>query len=250
MTSVLVEVCVDSIEGAVAAEGAGAGRVELCVGLVEGGTTPAAGMIEECVARVGIPVFVMVRPRGGDFVVSDGEFAVMRREVAWARRLGAAGVVLGILDPDGAVDVERTRILVEEARPLAVTFHRAFDVCRDPAAALDVLVGLGVERVLTSGQAATAEAGIPLLRRLVERAAGRIGIVAGGGVRAANVRRIIAETGVAEVHLRAATTRPGAMRFHHPGVRFGGGTAPQDDVRMVTDAEEVAAVRGIVNCEW
>jgi copper homeostasis protein len=242
MTPVLVEACVDSVECALAAEAAGAGRVELCADLVQGGTTPSAGTIALCCERLRIPVFVMIRPRGGDFVYSASECETMRRDIACAGRLGAAGVVFGLLREDGTVDEARTRILVEEARPLAVTFHRAFDVCRDPLRALEVLVRLGVDRVLTSGQAATAEQGAPLIERLVRRAEDRIGILAGGGVREGNVADLVARTGVREVHLRGATTRPSPMRHHNPTVRFGGQCAPADDQRVVTDPECVRRV--------
>jgi copper homeostasis protein len=232
---VTVEVCADSVEGALAAEAAGAGRIELCVGLVEGGTTPSAGLVAQCVERLRIPVFVMIRPRGGDFVYSEAEFDVMRRDVEFAARLGAGGVVFGLLRSDGGIDEERVRALAEAARPLAVTFHRAFDVCRDPVHALETLVRVGVDRILTSGQEPTAEAGLDLIARLVDQAAGRIGVVAGGGVRAANVARIIRGGGVAEVHLRGAVPEPSPMEFRNPRVRFGGGCAPADEVRLVTD---------------
>jgi copper homeostasis protein len=241
-TRVTVEVCTDSVEGSLAAEAAGAGRIELCAGLVEGGTTPSAGLVAQCVERLRIPVFVMIRPRGGDFVYSEAEFDVMRRDVEHARRLGAGGVVFGLLRSDGGIDEERVRALVEAARPLAVTFHRAFDVCRDPLHALEMLARIGVDRILTSGQEATAEAGLDLITRLVDRAAGRIGIMAGGGVREANVERIIRGGGVAEVHLRGAAAEPSPMEYRNPRVRFGGGCAPTDEVRLVTDASCIRRV--------
>jgi copper homeostasis protein len=148
MSAILIEACVDSVPSALAAEAGGAGRVELCDNMIEGGTGPSAGTIEEAKARLRIPVFVMIRPRGGDFLYSDVEYDVMRRDIAHARALGVDGVVLGLRDRDGNVDVARTRALVDAARPLPVTFHRAFDVARDPDRALDALLGLGVERVL------------------------------------------------------------------------------------------------------
>jgi copper homeostasis protein len=242
MPPILVEVCVDSVECALAAEAAGAGRVEVCADLVEGGTTPSAGTIALCCERLRIPVFVMIRPRGGDFVYSAAECEVMRRDVACAKRFGAAGVVFGVLGRDGAVDGERTRLLVEDARPLAVTFHRAFDVCREPLGSLEALIAAGVDRVLTSGQAATAEAGLPLIERLVRHGAGRIGVVAAGGVREGNVAAIVARSGVTEVHLRGATTRLSPVRFRNPEVEFGGQRAPPDAVRVVTDPDLVRRV--------
>ncbi|HEX6069350.1 MAG TPA: copper homeostasis protein CutC [Longimicrobiaceae bacterium] len=233
--AVLVEACVDSVESALAAQAGGAGRVELCDDLVEGGTTPSAGMIELCCERVGIPVFVMIRPRGGDFLYSDAEFEVMRRDVGRAAALGAAGIVLGLLRADGSVDVERTRRLVEEARPLPVTFHRAIDVSRDTDEALDALLALGVDRVLTSGRAASAEAGLDVIARMVQRAAGRIVVLAGGGVKEENVGRIVAGAGVREVHVRGTVVRPSAMTYRNPAVDFGGRTAVPDSLLEVTD---------------
>jgi copper homeostasis protein len=240
---VLVEVCTDSVEGALAAEAAGAGRIELCAGLVEGGTTPSAGLISTCVERLRIPVFVMIRPRGGDFLYSDAEVEVASRDIEVARRYGAGGVVLGLLARDGSVDVPRTRLLVDAARPLAVTFHRAFDVCRDPAAALEALVALGVDRVLTSGQRATAAAGLGRIRDLVRQADGRMTIMAGGGIREENVEAIVRGGGVREIHLRGAAAAPSPMQFRNPHVRFGGQATPADEVRTVTDP---GSIRGVV----
>lgn len=241
--SVRVEACVDSLESALAAAAGGADRVELCDDLVEGGTTPSAGMIELCVERVSIPVFVIIRPRGGDFLYSDLEFEVMRKDVARAKSLGASGVVLGLLRPDGTVDVERTRVLVEEARPLAVTFHRAFDVTRDVDEALDALLEIGVDRVLSSGQAAAAEAGIATLRRMVRRAGERLIVLAGGGIREHNVQRVVAGTGVREIHVRATSIRRSGMTYRNPDVSFGGRPAPPDEVREETDAAMIATLR-------
>ena len=197
---VTLEVCVDSIEGAVAAEEAGATRVELCANLRESGTTPSAGAIELAGERIRIPFHVMIRPRAGDFCYSATEREVMARDIESARRRGAAGVVLGMLTRDGEVDAGATRRLVEAARPLEVTFHRAFDVARDPMDALERIIGLGAERVLTSGGEESAEEGIGFIRRLVEAAGGRIVVIAGAGVNAENAERIVRETGVREVH--------------------------------------------------
>lgn len=238
-SGVLVEACVDSVESAVAAEQGGAGRIELCDNLIEGGTTPSAGAILGCRERLRIPVFVMIRPRGGDFLYSDIEFEVMRRDIAVAKELGAHGVVFGILRRDGSVDVERTRVLVEEARPLAVTFHRAFDVCRDPDEALEALIALGIDRVLTSGQAAKAEEGIPTIAALVRQAAGRIGILPGGGIDESNVARIVAETGAREVHVRGTSIQPSPMEYRNPRVDFGGRIVAAEDAREVTDPARI-----------
>jgi copper homeostasis protein len=216
-----VEVCVDLVESALTAEAAGAARIELCGDLTQGGRTPSAGTIGLCCERLGIPVFVMIRPRGGDFRYAALEFEVMLRDIAQAKRLGAAGVVFGLLQRDARVDMERTRILVEEARPPAVTFQRAFDVCRDPLEALETLIAVGADRILTSGQRATAEAGLPLIQRLVRQAAGRIGIVAGGGIRPENVERVLEQSAVREIHLRGARLERSPMEYRNPEVDFG-----------------------------
>ena len=243
---VLIEACVDSVPSALAAEAGGAGRVELCDNLIEGGTTPSAGTVAECRARVGIPIFMMIRPRGGDFLYSDVEYEVMRRDIAHAKELGADGVVLGLLMRDGTVDVERTRPLVDAARPLAVTFHRAIDVARDPEEALDALVAMGVDRVLTSGQAATALEGAAVIAALVRRAGGRIVILPGGGVNEDNVRQVVAETGASEVHVRGTSPMRSPMAHRNPRVSFRSTVEADDFVLKVTDAERIRRMAGLL----
>ncbi|MGH7560454.1 MAG: copper homeostasis protein CutC [Gemmatimonadales bacterium] len=238
----LVEACVDSVSGAAAAAAAGAGRLELCAGLVEGGTTPSAGLIGLVRSVVAIPVHVLVRPRAGDFLYDEAELAVMRGDLAAAAALGADGVVVGALDASGDVASDALRALIEAARPMAVTFHRAFDFARDPERSLDVLMTLGVERLLSSGQAPTAEAGIPLLRRLVDRAGDRLTVVAGGGVTAANARRIVLETGAREVHLSGRVRGESPMRFRRETVRAGSSELPGEYQRVTTDPGAIAAV--------
>src|SRR5256714_14191101 len=179
---ILVEACVDSIESALAAARGGAHRIELCANLIEGGTTPSAGTLAVCRARLDIPIFVLIRPRGGDFLYSAAELAVMLEDIRRAKEAGAQGIVTGVLRADGDIDTDRTRELSDAARPLQVTFHRAFDVCRDAGRALETLIALGVERVLTSGQAATALEGADTIAGLVRRAAGRIVVLSGAGV--------------------------------------------------------------------
>lgn len=201
----LVEAYVDRLSTAVAAEANGAGRLELC-GPGEGGLTPSRELLAEVMAAVRIPVHAMTRPRTGDFVYSDAEFAVMREEVAMIKAAGCAGVVLGISRADGTLDVERMGELIALARPMRVGVHRAFDRTPDADVALDQLIALGVDVVLAAGHAPTAEEGIATLARLHQRAAGRTTIMPGGGVRAHNVQRIIKETGVHEVHARAEDT--------------------------------------------
>jgi copper homeostasis protein len=245
---ILVEACVESVESAVAAATGGADRVELCDDLVEGGTTPSAGAIRVARDRIGIGICVMIRPRGGDFVYTDLEFESMRHDIAVARDLGADGVVFGLLRPDGTIDRDRTARLIEDAGPLPVTFHRAFDVSRDPMESLEALVDLGVRRVLTSGQKATALESLELLASLVRAAGDRITILAGGGITAANAAQIVAATGVREIHLYAARRYASPMEHRNAAVPMGMAYHPEEYVRTITDTDAiratVAAVRG------
>jgi copper homeostasis protein len=238
------EVCVDSVEAAIAAEQGGADRVELCSDLIEGGCTPTSGTLKVAREALRIGIMAMVRPRGGDFCYSDVEFLVMREDLAAARELGANGIVLGLLNPDGTIDRDRTRELVALARPLPVTFHRAFDMTRDPFQALDTLIELGVERVLTSGQEPSVIEGLDLIAELVKRAAGRIIVMPGGGITDRNVSRVVAEAGVRELHFASLEPREGRMRFRNSRVFMGGTLRPPEYVQEVTRAEAVAAVIG------
>ena len=194
-----LEVCCADLQSVRAAKEGGAHRVELCQALGLDGLTPSAGMIESAVG-MGIPVQVLIRPREGDFVYSEDEVLCMQRDIRFARQAGANGVVIGALKSDGSIDTDTVRRLVSEAEGLSITFHRAFDVCSQPEEALEQIISLGCHRLLTSGQAATAEQGIPLLRKLVEQAAGRISIMPGAGVNPQNAHRILSETGAHEIH--------------------------------------------------
>ena len=242
MKSVLVEACVDSAESALRAARGGAGRIELCANLVEGGTTPSAGTIRATLERVDLPVMVMIRPRGGDFLYSDLEQDIMLRDVETARELGAHGVVFGALRPDGRIDATLTRTLLEAAGPLPVTFHRAFDVSRDAFESLEALVSLGVDRILTSGQQPDVPRGLPLIRQLVERAEGRIGILPGGGIAASNVTRIAAIDGIDEVHVYAAEDFPSAMEHRNEAVIMGRSYRPDEYLRTEVSTEGVREI--------
>ena len=242
--SVLVEACVDSVESALAAERGGAGRLELCDALFDGGTTPSAGMIAACRERVSIPIFVIIRPRGGGFVYSEPELDVMRRDIVAARALGVDGVVIGALKPDGTVHEDETRALVDAAGDLAVSFHRAFDFTPNLDAALDTLIATGVTRVLTSGGAPTAHEGIPRLGSLVRRTQGRIVVMAGGSVREENVREIVNGSGIREVHVRLTRLTRAAGAALPPGVKVRK-ALPDDEAAWETTAED--RVRSFVN---
>lgn len=206
----LVEAAVDTIESALSAERAGAGRIELCASLSDAGTTPSGGLIAAAVERCRIPVFVLIRPRGGSFVYSDAEMEIMLRDVALANSLGARGVVTGALQLNATIDVKSVRILVSAAKPLPVTFHRAFDYTSNRAESLELLIDAGVARVLTSAGANTALEGAAGIAALVRQARGRIVVVAGGGIRQNNVREVVALTGVSEIHARISSIVGGA----------------------------------------
>jgi copper homeostasis protein len=239
-----VEICVDSAAGAFAAEKGGADRVELCDNLLEGGTTPSAGCIR--VARRGLKIGlqVIIRPRGGDFLFTPEEFEVMREDIQSAKNLGADGVVVGCLTAEGDIDQARTAELAALARPMNVTFHRAFDMCRDARQGLEDLVRLGIDRVLTSGQEATCIEGLEMLAELHRQAAGRIIIMPGGGITPRNVQRIVAGTGVSEVHLSARRSVDSRMTHRNPRVFMGGALRPPEFSWKTTDA---AAVRSVVD---
>lgn len=235
---VILEICVESVQSALAAERGGANRIELCSALFDGGITPSAGMIATVRSRVAIDLCVMIRPRGGDFCYSDDEFAAMKRDIAIAKQLRADGVVLGILNQDGGVDTARCRELLEHARPLKATFHRAFDMSRDLGHSLEEIIAMGFDRVLTSGGEQKVQDAIPVIRRLCELASNRIALMIGSGIRSGNVRALISQTGVREVHASARHVEPSPMRYRNERVRMGT-LAEWEYQRAVVDEEEV-----------
>jgi copper homeostasis protein len=218
---VLVEVCVDSVSSALAAQRGGAARVELCSGLIEGGITPSAGLIEMTRAAASVALHVMIRPRGGDFCYDPDEFEIMRRDVALAKRLGANGVVFGILNVEGNVDVARSRQLADLARPLAVTFHRAFDMSANLFRALDDVCAAGADRLLTSGGEPTSIAGQETIMQLVSQARGRIIIMPGSGIKPETARALVDHTGVTEIHVGLRSALPSPMLHRNPRVSMG-----------------------------
>ncbi len=210
------EVCVEGFSGAVAAEKGGGHRIELCAGLIEGGTTPSLGTLSLVLERLSIPTVVLLRPRGGDFLYNDEEFETMLRDIRVVRDAGAHGIATGVLTADGHIDADRFGKLVAAARPMSITCHRAFDMTRDPREALETLVDLGVDRVLTSGQQPSAPEGIELIRELVELAAGRISIMPGRGINEANARDVVDKTGVKEIHFTARSQQESGMTYRNP----------------------------------
>lgn len=231
-----LEICIDSVESAIAAERGGAQRVELCADLVEGGITPSAGLIATVREHIAIGLFVMIRPRGGDFCYSDLEFDVMRREIEHARALGADGVVLGLLDHDATVDGARTKQLIELARPLPVTFHRAIDMTPDLNVALEAVIATGAKRVLTSGGAPNVIVGKGQIAQLVKIANGRISVMPGGGVTRENVAELAEATGAVEFHSSARMALPSPVRFRKQGIAMG--DVPDREYDRFTVSEE------------
>jgi len=240
----VLEVCCGSADFALEAEAAGAGRVELCDNLVEGGTTPSAGAIEVAVRRLGIPVMVMIRPRGGDFLYRGYEVEVMLADIEEARRHGAHGVVFGALAANGSVDRAITAELKAAAGPMAVTFHRAFDLSRDLEESLDVLMEIGVDRVLTSAGRATVVDRLDTLARLTARADDALVVLPGGGIRPENVARVLSVPGVREIHLGASRRVASGMEYRVDGVPMGSAYEPDEYLVEVADVERVSAVAG------
>lgn len=203
-----IEICCGSIQSAANAKAGGAVRIELCQGLVEGGTTPSPATIDYAVKELGLKVFVLLRPRGGDFCYNELEIKTMEEDVAFCKKAGAAGIVVGFLHPDGSIDTVLTRRFVELSAPLPVTFHRAFDECADPMNALEQIIDCGCARILTSGCKPTAMEGAEMLQKLVKQADGRIKILAGSGVTPENAAALREKTGVEEIHGSCKITRP------------------------------------------
>jgi copper homeostasis protein len=239
MTQVLLEICCGSIDDAIEAEKGGANRVELCSALFLGGLTPSVGTIQEAKRRLKIPIMVMVRPRAGGFAYSEAEMASMERDTEAAIENGADGVVFGILQSDGGIDVARSRRIRQFIGKRQAVFHRAFDVTPDPFEAIEQLVDLGITRVLTSGHKDSVPEGAELIKKLIERAGDRIEILPGGGIQAWNVKEIVARTGSRQVHLTASGTVFDTSTQARPAISFGGTLYPPEDRYQMTDARLV-----------
>jgi len=242
MTRPFLEVSIEGVDGLLVAQENGADRVELCASVLEGGITPSIGMVREALRRALIPVFVIVRPRGGDFLYSEAEFESMRQDVMAFKDLGVPGVVTGCLTAGGAVDEQRTAELLQLARPMSFTFHRAFDMVRDPVQSLEVLINLGVDRLLTSGQRSTAVEGLATLKHLGQLANGRIIVMPCGSIRAANVGQVCRETGLWELHFGAHKTESSAMSYRNPQVAMGLTEQDHEYVKTVTDPTTVRSM--------
>ena len=237
-----LEICVDSIESALNAQLAGADRVELCDNLIEGGTTPSYGLIQSARSNLNIMLNVIIRPRGGDFLYSDIEYDIMRRDIDLCGEAGVDGVVIGILTSDGQIDVERTAKLVEYATPMSVTFHRAFDMCADPVKSLEDIIHTGSSRLLTSGQMNKATDGMDLIRNLIAKASGRLIIMPGGGLNENNISSLAKTTGASEFHLTGRKTIPGGMEFRKADITMSGLAGYDEYSRKVADPDMIKRI--------
>ena len=238
----IIEICANSAQSCVEAEAGGAKRVELCAGIPEGGTTPGYGEIRTAQLLTSqIDINVIIRPRGGDFLYTQAEIQSMLFDISMAKELGVHGVVFGCLTKEGDLDIELMQRLKEAAGTLSTTCHRAFDVCRDPFVALEQLIALGFDRILTSGQQPDAVQGIPMLAELVQRAAGCIIIMPGGGVREDNIAQIERETGATEFHTSARQAVHSQMLYRKTNMPMGGQTVTSEFEIMQTDRARVAA---------
>jgi copper homeostasis protein len=239
----IVEICANSVQSCIEAEAGGAKRVELCAAIPEGGTTPSYGTVviaQQLTSKININV--IIRPRGGDFLYTDTEIQTMLSDIEAVKQLHVHGVVFGCLTKEGDMDVPLMKKLMAAAKPLSVTCHRAFDVCKDPFLALEQLMDLGVDRILTSGQQPDAVQGIPLIRELVKRAAGRIVIMPGCGVREDNIALIEAETGAKEFHTSARSVLFSRMEFRNENVPMGSAAVTSEFETVQTDRKKVAGI--------
>lgn len=246
MSEILLEICANSLNSALAAEAGGADRVELCENISSGGTTPAFGTLSLAKKLLSIPIHVLIRPRPGDFLYNEAEFACMKMDINACKEMEIDSVVIGILKSDGSIDSERCKELIEIARPMSVTFHRAFDLCIDPYAALEEIIALGCDRLLSSGQETKVTRGALLLHQLNKQAAGRIVIMPGSGVNEENIKLILDATLSNEIHMSAGQWMPGLMNFRHPRTHLS--DSADDDYRVYqTSAEKVRAIKTILN---
>jgi copper homeostasis protein len=238
----IIEICANSAQSCVEAEAGGARRVELCAGIPEGGTTPSYGEIRTAqLWTSNIDINIIIRPRGGDFLYTQAEVQAMLYDIEMAKQLKVHGVVFGCLTKQGNMDIPLMRHLIEASKPLSVTCHRAFDVCREPFVALEQLIELGCDRILTSGQQPDAARGIPLIKELVRRAGGRMIIMPGCGVREDNIARIEAETGAREFHTSARSVVCSLMEYRNENVPMGSAVVTSEFETVQTDRKKVAA---------
>lgn len=239
------EIVVYNIESALKAQEGGADRIELCDNPGEGGTTPSFGTIENVRQNVSLDVFVMIRPRGGDFCYSNYEFHSMKRDIWQCQKLSVDGFVFGILKPDGTLDKQRCRELIEKSRPLKVACHRAFDMTRDPFQALEDCIEVGFDRILTAGQQAQASRGAALIGELIKKANGRIAIMPGSGVNENTVEQIVKISGAREIHFSATAFRDSAMKYKNEQIAGMGSDEGSEFKLRTVDSERVRRIRAL-----
>ncbi len=246
----LLEVCATSLQSAINAQTGGSGRIELCDNLYEGGTTPSPGTILLTREKLAIKVNVLIRPRGSDFLYSETEMEIIRKDVEFCKSAGCDGVVVGFLHPDATIDVARTTEIVELARPMSVTFHRAFDMTRDPFEALNALLKTGVDRLLTAGQQNKAPQGADLISELIRKAANRLIILPGSGVNEENIRTLYLQTGATEFHLTGQKPVASMMKYRKEGIFLGGLSQIPEYEFAVTSVERIRKIVEILeNCQ-
>lgn len=237
------EIVVYNIESALKAQEGGADRIELCDNPGEGGTTPSYGMIEAARQNVSLDVFVMIRPRGGDFFYNNYEFHCMKRDISQCQKISVDGVVFGILNPDGTLDKKRCKELIDKSRPLKVTCHRAFDMTRDAFEALEDCIEVGFDRILTSGHQAQALTGAGLIGELIKKANGRIAIMPGSGVNENTVQEIVSRSRATEIHFSATTSRESGMIYRNPNIAGMGSDEGSEFKIRTVDPDRVRAIR-------
>lgn len=236
----LLEICVFNVATAIAAEKAGANRLELCENYANGGTTPSYGYLKTIREKISIPVFPMIRPRGGDYIHTEEEINIIHKDILLCKELGFEGVVIGLLNADGTIDAENTARLTAAAYPLEVTFHRAFDRCKNPLEALETIINCGCTRLLTSGQTPKVTEGLTLVKQLVDIAADQIIIMPASGLNSQNVAQIIEATGVTEVHTSARKKIPTTSQFRNA-------LMPEDFDLDFVDAEEIRQLKSVIS---
>lgn len=240
-----LEIVVYNFESALKAQEGGADRIELCDNPGEGGTTPSFGIIESVRQNVNLDVYVMIRPRGGDFHYTNYEFHSMKRDIYQCQRISVDGIVFGILNADGTLDKKRCKELIDKARPLKVTCHRAFDMTRDPFEALEDCIEVGFDRILTSGHRTSALLGVDLIGELIKKANGRIAIMPGSGVNENTVEEIVRKTGATEIHFSATAFRDSAMQYRNPAIAGMGSEEGSEFKYRTVDPQRVRAMRNL-----
>ncbi len=241
------EICTNSVRSSIAAQKGGANRVELCAAIPEGGTTPSYGEIKLARELLNLKLHPIIRPRGGDFLYTEEEIQAMLYDIEMAKQLGADGVVFGCLNKNGEIDAVVMRKLMKAASGLSVTFHRAFDLCKDPLLALEQIIDLGCNRILTSGQETNAELGIPLLERLNHQSNGRITILAGCGVNETNIKKIATETGIKEFHFSARENLPSKMEYKKQTVSMGNEASNEYSISITTEERVRRTIKALLS---